>query len=302
MNREKALPATFKEALKWYKEAANKGYGKAQFKLGVIYQNGRDVEQNIQTAIEWYYSAVQHDDAQAAYQLGTIYDQGFIDNSGRKIIDTNYVKAAKFYQTAVQHDYNLAYAPLAFLYENGLGVPVDSERAMALYQKSTQVLAQIRLKALQKQQLCLQTATTKLFSVAIACTNREILDQQIKAQNIIAIDERSTPWSDTYFSGAVIRGSSELTVIYTKDNRFASARYTYIGRSNPQLIADISTQLSHTYGQPHQQSGEIKQGKASFQWLLQDGIELTVNRDWPDTTTFVTYAFPEHLPLVDKRE
>ena len=292
----------FKEAVKWYEKAATKGNSAAQFKLGAIYLNGTGVEQNIHSAIEWYYNAAQQDHAQAAYQLGTIYDKGITDKNGKQIVKIDYYKAAQYYQRASKLGYNPAYARLAFLYENGLGIPVDPERALSLYQKSTQEWGQIRFKALSKQRKCLQTATTKLFSVAIACANREILDQQIKAQNITAIEEKSNRKSDTYFTGAVIRGSSELKVTYTENDLFAHAKYTFVGRNNPELIAHVKTQLSKKYGEPHKQSGDINQGKAGFQWLLNDGIELTVNRDWPDTTTFVTYTFPEHLSLVDNNK
>ena len=292
----------FKEAVKWYKQAANKGNSAAQFKLGIIYQNGTGVVQNVHTAIEWYYNAAQQNHAQAAYQLGTIYDEGVTDKSGEQIIKTNYYKAAKYYQSASKLDYNLAHARLAFLYENGLGIPVDLKRAISLYQQSTQKWAQTHFKTLSKQINCLQTATTKLFSVAIACSNREVLDQQIKAQNIIAIEEKSNSWSDTYFTGAVILGSSELKITYTKGDLFASAQYTFVGRNKPKLIARVKTQLAEKYGEPHQQSGDLNQGKVSFQWLLDDGIELTVKRGWPDTTTFVTYSFPEHLSLLEKQQ
>ncbi|MFT6987964.1 MAG: hypothetical protein ACJAT7_003830 [Psychromonas sp.] len=46
----------------------------------------------------------------------------------------------------------------------------------------------------------------------------------------------------------------------------------------------------------------MDQGKASFQWLLDDGIELTITREWPDTTTFVTYSLPEHQSLLEMQQ
>ncbi len=292
----------FEKALKWYKQAASKGNHAAQFKLGLMYQNGTGVVQNIHTAIEWYNSAAQQNHAQAFYQLGVIYEQGVVDKNGAQKIKENPPKAAKFYQNASKLDYNLAHARLAYLYENGLGLPADLKLAISLYQQSTEEWAKIRFKALSKQLNCFATATTKLFSVAIACTNREILRQQIKAQNITAIDENINSWSDTYFTGAVIRGSSELEVTYTREDLFVSAKYTFVGRSKPELIARIKNKLSQKHGDPHNQSGDINQGKASFQWFLGDGIELSVNREWPDTTTFVTYSFPENRSLLEKQQ
>lgn len=290
------------EALNWYKQAANKSNSAAQFKLGSIYQNGTAVEQNIYTAIEWYNSAALQSHAQALYQLGVIYEQGVTDGKGRLMIAKNPAKAHQHYQKASQLGYNLAHARLAYLYENGLGVAVDLKYAQALYQQSTEGWAIDRFNLLAQQLSCFESATTELFAVPIACANRELLRKQIKTEKLSAIDEDSNNWSDTYFTGAVIRGSSELEVTYTREDRFVSAKYTFVGRSNPQLIALVKTDLVQKHGQPDSQTGDIDKGKASFLWLLEDGIELTVAREWPDTTTFVTYTLPQNQLLLETQQ
>ncbi len=38
----------------WYTKAAEQGYAKAQYNLGVCYENGRGVAKDIQKAIYWY--------------------------------------------------------------------------------------------------------------------------------------------------------------------------------------------------------------------------------------------------------
>lgn len=297
----KGIEINFEKAIFWYQQAANKGNSAAQFKLGSIYQNGTGTEQNIHTAIEWYNRATLQNHAQAFYQLGAIYDQGITNNDGEEIIKTDKRKAVIYYQKASQLDYNLAFAPLGFLYENGLGIEKDHERARSLYQKSNEKWAKIRYQTLNKQKKCLQNATTKLFSVAIACTNRETFRQQVKSQKITVISENPNDRSDIYFTGAAINGTSQLEVFYTKEKLFVSAVYTFIGRNNTKLITQVHNKLVQKYGQASSRQGEFTQGKVSFQWILKDGIVLTVNREWPDTTTFVTYLHPENKALLDQQ-
>ena len=109
------------------------------------------------------------------------------------------------------------------------------------------------------------------------------------------ISENNSGWSDTYFTGAMIKGSSELTVSYTRDDLFAQATYTFVGRNNPALIERIKNKLAERYGIPTSSEGNVLAGKASFQWILKDNIILNVYRHWPDTTTFVEYVQPENL-------
>ena len=36
--------------------------------------------------------------------------------------------------------------------------------------------------------------------------------------------------------------------------------------------------------------------------FLDDGIHLTVSRNWPDTTTFVLYTLPENVLLLEAQQ
>ena len=290
------------KAIEWYKNAANRGNSAAQYRLGVIYQHGLGIETNINAAIEWYFHAAKQDHPKAIYALGKIYEQGVIDLYGKQSIAVDYYKASQYYQKAIKLDYNLAYERLGILYENGYGVSIDLERALSLYKQSTQASAKKRFNALSKQINCQQTATTNLFSVAIACTNRQELDQQIQSQNIHPIDEKKDHWSDTYYTGAVIKGTSELTVNYTNESQFASAQYTFVGRDKPALINQVKKLLTQKYSEPTLQKGDTTQGKASFTWFLDDGIKLTAHRGWPDTTTYVTYLLPENMTTLMKEK
>ena len=43
-----------KEAVRWYRQAANQGDAAAQFGLGVAYEYGEGVKQNNEEALRWY--------------------------------------------------------------------------------------------------------------------------------------------------------------------------------------------------------------------------------------------------------
>jgi hypothetical protein len=48
-----------KEALKWYRKAADQGFDQAQFRLGLMYYNGRGVKQNRTEAFKWIVKAAE---------------------------------------------------------------------------------------------------------------------------------------------------------------------------------------------------------------------------------------------------
>ncbi len=148
----------YTKAVKWYLAAAKSGHFKAQNNLGVLYEDGRGVEQDLKQAVRWYTEAAEsglpaaqsnlarmydnglgadQDQAEAAhwyreaalqghvksqYRLGVMYDQGIGvgENPGR---------AAKWYRKAARQDNGPAQAALGSMYVEGRGVGRDHEKA-----------------------------------------------------------------------------------------------------------------------------------------------------------------------------
>lgn len=285
----------YQNAIKWYQKAARKSHNEAQFKLGTLYQEGKGATKDIRTAITWYNQSITQNNPQAHYRLGTIYVKGIESRQKSQSIKINYNKAFHHFQESSNLGYKPAHAQLGYLYEQGFGTDIDLAKALSLYQQSTGPWAAERYQALNARLTCYETATTELFSVQIACTTREVLSEKIKESSITAIDENSNNWSDTYFTGAVIRGSSQLEVTYTRDDHFVSAEYTFVGRNDPTLISKVKVKLMDRYGKPHLKRGEESEGPSSFKWVLDDGVHLILTREWPDTTTYVRYFLPEKI-------
>jgi len=117
----------YKKALEYYPLAADKGYSKAQFKLGYMYDNGYGVEKSYQKAVEYYQLAADQGLAHAQYNLGVMYQTG----DG---VEKSYQTALEYYQLAA--DQGLAYAQynLGYMYDNGYGVEKSYQKAVEYYQ------------------------------------------------------------------------------------------------------------------------------------------------------------------------
>ena len=71
-----AVSQDYQEAAAWYRKAAEQGYARAQFNLGVMYRHGQGVRQNAQEAVTWYRKAAQQGHAWAQANLGVMYEVG----------------------------------------------------------------------------------------------------------------------------------------------------------------------------------------------------------------------------------
>ena len=63
-------------ALAKYTKAAKAGDARAQYNLGVMYDNGQGVTQDYQQAVRWYTKAAEAGIPRAQYNLGVMYDNG----------------------------------------------------------------------------------------------------------------------------------------------------------------------------------------------------------------------------------
>ena len=72
------IPENDAEAVKWYRKAADQGFAKAQFNLGVMYVKGEGVPENDAEAFKWYRKAFSADQgfAKAQFNLGVMYHNG----------------------------------------------------------------------------------------------------------------------------------------------------------------------------------------------------------------------------------
>lgn len=74
--RGEGVAQDFKEAAKWFRQAAEQGNAKAQGALGVMYFRGEGVAQDSKEAAKWYRQAAEQGNAGAQHFLGGMYSRG----------------------------------------------------------------------------------------------------------------------------------------------------------------------------------------------------------------------------------
>ena len=65
-----------RQAVKWYRKAAEQGNARGQTWLGSMYKNGFGVPQDDAEAVNWYRKAAEQGDASGQIDLGFMYKKG----------------------------------------------------------------------------------------------------------------------------------------------------------------------------------------------------------------------------------
>ena len=89
------VPIDYKEALKWYRKAAEQGHALAQWQLGFMYDRGTGVTRDEEEAVKWWRKAAEQGHSIAQNKLGRRYFKG------GGVLKKDYVAAYAWYSVAV---------------------------------------------------------------------------------------------------------------------------------------------------------------------------------------------------------
>lgn len=120
-----------RQAFKYYLMSAEQGFTPAQFNVGNMYAEGRGVGQDFFEANLWYKQAADSGLAEAQYNLGLGYEQA-------RGVKKDESQAARWYKAAADHGYAPAQFRLGILNEEGRGVTKDPAAAVALYRAAAE--------------------------------------------------------------------------------------------------------------------------------------------------------------------
>ena len=92
------VPKNTKQAIEWYRKAAQQGVGSAQFNLGIIYDQGKGTPQDYKQAFYWFLKAAEQGVADAQHNVGSMYALG-------QGTPQNHVKSYTWYSVAAANGY-----------------------------------------------------------------------------------------------------------------------------------------------------------------------------------------------------
>lgn len=132
----------YDNAAVWLQPWAIQGEVEAQYRLGILYQEGRGVSPNVEQALKWFRLAAEQDHRGAKRRLKKLLRGQSSGPAEAESVATRWYK-----DLAEEGDTNAQYQ-LGVMYEVGWGVPVDGVRAAHWYELAAQdghSKAQLRL-------------------------------------------------------------------------------------------------------------------------------------------------------------
>ena len=128
----KGVPQDMAEALRLYRQAADRGSASAQFNLGMMYELGRGVAPDAATAFSYYLKAAEQGFAPAQFNVGNMFANGLG-------VKQDYFEAALWFRQSAERGVPEAQYNLALAYELGRGVGKDEVAAQRWYRAAAEL-------------------------------------------------------------------------------------------------------------------------------------------------------------------
>jgi predicted Zn-dependent protease len=119
----------YTKAMSIFRGLADKGNGRAQTYLGLMYQLGLGVAKDDTEAVKWYRKAADQNFATAQFNLGYMY------SNGRGFVKDD-VEAVKWYRKAADRGHSAAQFNLGRKYELGEGIAKDHGEAVKWFREA----------------------------------------------------------------------------------------------------------------------------------------------------------------------
>ncbi|OAQ23601.1 HCP-like protein [Linnemannia elongata AG-77] len=127
------------KSLMWTMINANQGNVHAQVALGDRYKDGRELHQDHDAAFDWYLKAADQNHPRAQYNIGLLFEEEYDGEEddeegdteeGDDVVLTNHTKAFEWFLKSALQGYADAQAKVSQAYTDGTGVAKDNIKAM----------------------------------------------------------------------------------------------------------------------------------------------------------------------------
>ena len=118
-------------ALAIFEELSAKGDSQADYFLGLMYEEGLGVSENLERAFSYYEKGALAGDADAQFALADLYASG-------KGTEEDLGMATKFFLRAAEQDMAAAQAVMGYFHQEGVGRKKNPSKAIAWYRKAAE--------------------------------------------------------------------------------------------------------------------------------------------------------------------
>ncbi|MDR3358925.1 MAG: sel1 repeat family protein [Desulfovibrio sp.] len=246
----KGLEEDTGRAAHWFERAARAGHPAGMSNYGRMLESGRGIAENPREAARWFEMAAREGQPEAQYNLGLLYEQG------RGVGQDDRTAAAWYSRAAAQQQVD-ALARLGHCYRMGKGVPRDSARAtLLLYAAAMNGHARAVKELEELSAEVSKRPPAMFFGQKLDSADRGSMRAALHGAGVSVVREDDSFICDIYDARGLIQGAGEMAACYAPGEP-APVGFVKIDYDAPTAVTanNIARMLEERFGKPSAEEG-----------------------------------------------
>jgi hypothetical protein len=133
----------------------------------------------------------------------------------------------------------------------------------------------------------------EMYGVRLSTATRDAMRQALHAQGVKPLRQDARYWVDIYDAKALLAGASQFYLGYSAaTQKLAFAEYAFPSFMDSRQTQQILKKVVAKYGAPHETLGDLAMGAYTARWIMTEGMQIQLVREWPETSTFLKFSNP----------
>jgi hypothetical protein len=133
----------------------------------------------------------------------------------------------------------------------------------------------------------------EMYGVRLSAATRDAMRTALHVHGVKPVREDARYWVDIYDATGLIRGASQFHLGYVAaTQKLAFAEYTFTSFMDSAHTQRIVNMVKAKYGPPAETVGQQAMGGYTARWRMDDGMQIQVVREWPETSTYLKFINP----------
>jgi len=133
----------------------------------------------------------------------------------------------------------------------------------------------------------------EMYGVRLSTATRDAMRKALMAHKVKPMRQDERYWVDIYDAKELLPGASQFYLGYSAmTQKLAFAEYTFPSFMDSRHAQQILNKVVAKYGPPHETFGQLAMGAFTARWLMTEGMQIQLVREWPETSTFLKFSNP----------
>lgn len=127
-----------------------------------------------------------------------------------------------------------------------------------------------------------------VLNIDISTATRDSIANDFSTEGLVFV-RKINKWEEVWSIGSLFKDAKQIKLGFTESENLAYFQYNFDHNEEINQTSIVQATAEKMFGKPSNISGTTDSGEYEAVWEMDDGLTVSVTRDWPSKQTNLTY-------------